>query len=52
MPKPLTLMLAAVVGAVLAVVALGAMTQQLVVSSGTAASTSDDTGDPQHYGVR
>ncbi|MFC3503312.1 hypothetical protein ACIBTV_00045 [Micromonospora sp. NPDC049366] len=52
MPKPLTLMMAAVVGAALAVLALGAVTQQLVVSSGTAASQADDNADPEFYGAR
>ncbi|MFC0503999.1 hypothetical protein [Micromonospora costi] len=51
MPKPLTLALAAVIGAALAVLALGAVTQQLVVSSGNAASTAEDNG-PEHYGDR
>jgi hypothetical protein len=51
MPKPLTLMLAAVVGALLAVLALGALTQSLVISSGTAASSAEDV-DPQLYGDR
>ncbi|MEV4543176.1 hypothetical protein [Micromonospora echinaurantiaca] len=51
MPKPLTLMLAAVVGAVLAVLALGAVTQQIVVTSDRAASSADDFA-PEDYGSR
>lgn len=54
MPKPITMLMAGVIGAVLAVLGLAAITPKLAVSTETAAANETKTGQeqPQVYGSR